>query len=570
MVPQHDDSVGRIARLACALLCATLFGRVMLGQQTPDPSAAVSVQGQVVDALSGEPLRQVSVTLTVDATGAPTENRRYRPQRINTTTDAAGNFIFRNLPAGRYQLQGEKTGYVPAAFSDRAGQTRTLLHGEPGQQLTDIVFKLFPQAVISGQVLDEFGEPIAGAPVALLRQMDYFRRITERARGGDTNAVGEFLIGELRPGNYIVLAEPASTRSRRGAVPKQGQEEQATYVPTYYPGTPDPQAAAAIPLAAGQHVRGLDVWLQKGRLYQIRGRVEGLEPERGGFRVNLIPQDAIRRSSPRRPFQDLQNDRDGGFLISGVIPGEYQLFVSRILDNRPEVLASVSISVSNRDVDGLVLPAIPRGPVTISGRIRAETGSMNLEGAEVTLQRLGLPVPSVSGGTPIMPVEADGSFAIGNITPEKYWVDVSYPEGDTWYVKRITAGTTDVLRDGLDLTQSPAVAPLEIVISPEGGMIQGVVLEGELPRAGAYVTLFPETLTEADQASRRGANTDESGQFVIRNVTPGSYRLFAWEQRFAYRDLEEQDLRPYQASAVSVRVEENASKRVEVPLIPFP
>ena len=165
--------------------------------------------------------------------------------------------------------------------------------------------------------------------------------------------------------------------------------------------------------------------------------------------------------------------------------------------------------------------------------------------------------------------DAAGSFAFGNLPPGRYQL-----QGDkTGYVPAVYStqpGQIRTLRDGLDLTQSGIIAPLDIVISSEGGMIQGVVMEGDAPRAGAYLTLFPETLTSGDQRLRRGANSEGSGQFVIRNVAPGNYRLFAWEQRFSFRELEERDLQPYQSSGVRVRVEENALERVEVPIIARP
>jgi len=565
MVTRLNSTLARTGWVIGPLLCLMLSENGALAQTPPGiPEEFVSLKGQVVDALSGEPIRQVALTLTIVENNAQLAERRDRPPRIRTTSDSAGNFLFRNLPPGRYQLQGEKTGYVMAAYSDRPGQIRTLLSGKPGQDLTGIVFKLIPQGVIAGKVLDEFGEPMANASLRLLRQMDYFPRIRDRFSGGGTNALGEYLIGDLPPGRYILFVEPNPGRSSRGAMLKQGQEEQDTYIPTYYPGTADAEAAASIQLGAGQQVRGIDVWLQKGRLYRISGQVSGLEPHR----INLIPVSADEQA-PRRPFQGIQNDRDGGFVISGVLPGEYQLMALRFAENGPpQYLGTSPVSVRNRDVEGLVVQSVPLGPISIAGRITMEESGGSLSGAGVGLQRLGPPVPFLTDGNTKM--QEDGVFTIENISPGKYSVNVSYPEGDTWYVKRITAGPTDVLRDGLDLTQSGTIAPLDIVISPEGGMIQGVVREGDAPRAGACLTLFPETLTSGDQRLRRGTNSDESGQFVIRNVAPGNYRLFAWEQRFSFRDLEEQDLQPYQSSSVRVRVEENASQRVEVPVIPLP
>ncbi|MGH7726077.1 MAG: TonB-dependent receptor [Candidatus Eiseniibacteriota bacterium] len=62
---------------------------------------------------------------------------------------------------------------------------------------------------------------------------------------------------------------------------------------------------------------------------------------------------------------------------------------------------------------------------------------------------------------------------------------------------------------------APTSAPANVPAS-RPGIVRGVVLDGKEPVPAANINLYGTT---------RGAQTDESGQFVIRNVPPGVHRL---------------------------------------------
>ena len=76
-----------------------------------------------------------------------------------------------------------------------------------GQDVTGIVMKLSPQAVIAGKVLDEDGDPVPYAQVMVLKQR-YMRgkRQWMPSGGGQVNDLGEFRVSGLQPGRYLVAA----------------------------------------------------------------------------------------------------------------------------------------------------------------------------------------------------------------------------------------------------------------------------------------------------------------------------------------------------------------------------
>ena len=85
-------------------------------QQTKPGTA--TLRGRVFGADTGQPLRKAQVRIT---SGELRENRL-------TTTDVSGRYEFRELPAGRYNLNASKGSYVCLAY----GQLRP---NEPGKPL---------------------------------------------------------------------------------------------------------------------------------------------------------------------------------------------------------------------------------------------------------------------------------------------------------------------------------------------------------------------------------------------------------------------------------------------------
>ncbi|PYR01870.1 MAG: hypothetical protein DMG00_30315, partial [Acidobacteria bacterium] len=91
------------------------------------------------------------------------------PLRVNKAvlTDASGRYDIGELPAGRYSITTTKTNYVPAVH----GQLRPLGPGKPidvanGAVVDHVDFALQRTGVISGTIVDEFGDPAAVVQVA--------------------------------------------------------------------------------------------------------------------------------------------------------------------------------------------------------------------------------------------------------------------------------------------------------------------------------------------------------------------------------------------------------------------
>src|SRR5437868_3897722 len=155
------------------VLAAACFAQV---QPSSNPSNAPGtkadvlkseISGQVVDSGTGQPLKKAWVTARQAERGGRSGS--------TAVTDAEGHFLLKDLDAGRYVLSAQRNGYVSQSYGQKnAGEQGTTLSLNPGQKLTDIVFRMIQGGIVTGRVVDEDSEPLARAQVQAL-QFRYFQ-----------------------------------------------------------------------------------------------------------------------------------------------------------------------------------------------------------------------------------------------------------------------------------------------------------------------------------------------------------------------------------------------------------
>ena len=113
------------------------------------------IRGRVVSADTGVPVRRAQVRISGNDVGSKT-----------SLTDGEGRYEFRDLPAGRFSLSAQKPGYMTVSY----GQTRPFESGKAIEladaQVMDKAEISMPRgSVVSGRIVDEFGEePVGPAP----------------------------------------------------------------------------------------------------------------------------------------------------------------------------------------------------------------------------------------------------------------------------------------------------------------------------------------------------------------------------------------------------------------------
>jgi hypothetical protein len=484
----------------CLLLAAGAAGLVLAQQGAPQRLARVS--GRVVRNPTGEPLRRASVTL-----------RSPDGEWQRALTDAQGNFTIDQVRPGEYRLDAERAGYLRQEYGAGGPAYRGTTLTVAGRDVTGLEFRLTPQGVLTGRVVDEEGEPVNGAEVTALRLVGFGTpRALRRIRGGATDDRGEFRIPALNPGSYYLVAEPPDLLL--------GGAREVEYAPSFFPGSNDAAGAVPILVGAGQEVPAV-IQLRKTRVFRVSGRVVdaggGTIP--AGVQLSLVPKDPALALMALAPPSALTAE-GGSFLIEDVPPGAYYL-TAFYAQGRLRISARVPLDVSGRDVEGAILTA--GAGVQVKGRLRTESPAA-LKGA--TLSLVPAEGPALAGWTAA--VSEDGAFQLENVPRDRFLFEFSgLPESH--YVKSARSGGQDVL-DGLDLGRFTGGVELEVLLAPNAGAIEAQVTDDGKPVAGASVVLSPEPLGPPRPFLHRTAQTDSMGRVRVGGLAPGDYRLYAYEE----------------------------------------
>lgn len=541
-------------------------------QPAGKPGDLCSLEGRVLDAVSGDPVKKASVTLT-SAAASPTAVGL--PQQFSTSSDAAGRFAMKDLEPGSYRLQVTRNGYVPAQYGERGpSKPGTELTLSRAQQPKDLVVRMTPHGVVSGRVLDTDGDPVAATMVQLLRP-SYAGGKKQLTTGGaaQTNDLGEYRVFGLAPGRYYVTAGSMSATTAavlsvdRSAEPRPEED----YVTTYYPGVTDPAAATPVDVAPGVQIRNIDVSLAKRRTVHIAGRVNA--PARASL-LMLAPRSLTGALSLRM----VRVDAKGEFDARGVAPGSYALSGS-VQQNGKTYSSTLPVEVGQSDIEGLVFTIGPG--VAVAGRVRVEGETkVDLSKIRVRLQPREMGLGSLMGA--IGSVLAGGgiggepgklgddlSFRLDDVSADLYDVAVTgLPDG--FFVKAVHSGAADVLVSGLEV-RGAAPEPVEIVLSPHGGQVSGVAKNpaDQQLAAQATVALVPSDKERAGHAEYYHDTTvGADGRFQFKSVPPGEYKLFAWEDVESGAWLDPDFIKPLEDKGRSVTVRADGQETADLLVIP--
>jgi hypothetical protein len=512
-----------------------------------------SIEGQILNAATGAPLRRAAVRLTAigrggrGGPGGPGGG----PATQARETDDQGRFAFPNLEAGRYMLSAERQGFLRQNYGGRKYNTSgTAIVLAADQRVNNLVMKMSPQSVIAGKVLDDEGEPVANVQVRAFK-MGYRngKKQWVQAGGGSTSDIGEYRIPSLEPGRYLVATNQSnrslSSMQTAGNAPLPDAPDMR-YAATYYPSTTDERSAVAVDLGPGGENRGIDIRLVKTPVFRVRGRVAVADAAAAGRRgmpmVMLVSRDGSRppgNMSPARP-------PDYRFEIANVSPGSYIVY-AQSGGRGEEGIAFQPIEVQGRHIDGLILT--PSAGAEVTGTVKVEDADNPVDLSRVNIM---LRPTGPQFGNPPRGRVAEGAFAMKNVPALQYTVVVSgAPEGS--FVKSIRYGGREVPDDGVVITGGA----IEITLSATaGGLTVAAVDKDGKPSVGAMIALV------LDGVAIRGSTADENGAASFNGLKPGDYTVLAWEDipSGAWNDP---DFRK-QYSGTSVKVEPRGKAVVQV------
>ena len=550
------------------------------------------IRGRVVANDTGTAVRRAQVRISSLDIGSKT-----------AFTDAQGRYEFRDLPVGRFTVSVSKSGFVTMQY----GQARPFEPGRPielaeAQAMEKADVALPRGSVVSGRILDEFGEPVADATVAAMRMQFTMgkRRLVASGRNSMTNDLGQFRLFGLPPGEYYVSVTVRSFDSMfmdmMGGGPggPTGSNTTSGYAATYFPGTPNPGAAQRISLAVGQEVANADIQMQPVRLARISGNAVSSDGKpMSGAMVMLMP--TMKDATNFMPGGTSTTDKDGNFTVSGVAPGEYTVQVQSLAAimsaathamalmgaeagtapppaqrMEPE-FAIAAVTVAGEDITGLTISgargARARGRVVFEGGAKPENvTSLRLIATPTDFDAVSITASAFG----MAGVKENGTFEIEGLVGGRVFRFMDPPKG--WFLKRVTHESDDVTDKGYAFKPGEEVEGFDIVMTTRSQPVSGTVTNDKGEPAKDYtVVVFPEdpqqwmTTTSRTHASSR---PDQQGQFRIAELPPGAYLAIAVEYVAEGEWMDPEWMARAARKATAFTLTEGAAKTLNLKLSP--
>lgn len=526
------------------------------------------VEGQVLS-LAGAPLKKANLRLQF--TGQ--QNPSSPPANYSTASDNEGKFLFEDVTPGTYILSAQRTGYINQSYGAKSpGSGMTPLKLSAGQVMKDLVFKLVPQAMIFGRLVDDDGDPLPNFSIQASRWVFMNgKKQLQMTANASSQADGTFIIGGLRGGRYYLCADGRSNNFSFGVDRPGNKKPEESYLKTYFPNVLDAASAALVDVAEGAEVRGIEIHLRRGRVFEIRGKIQSGTSGPKYASLTLIPKGAPASSFLDRRQAQVQG-KDGEFQFKNVTPGTYVLRsqFAQVETRDPTgeftkstpLVAHLEVTVADQSIENLIVPLAPgpeiKGVFRTEGTDPATPTAAAKSPPSVQLHNTDDPMSPSAG---YAQANDDGTFRMQGVTPSVVRVSV-YGLPDNTYVKSIGFAGQDVNGKDLDLT-SGAGGEMEIVVSPSGAQVTGVVRDAD----GKAVPSAIVQIYDKSGELAKSANTDQNGAFDVKGLAPGEYKTFAWEDR-GDGVISDPDFRKsFESKSTPVKLAEKSRENIEPLLI---
>ena len=566
----------------------------------PMPTGTARIRGRVLAADTGTPLRRAQVRLT-------SQNIR---NAKTATTDTEGRFDLSELPAGRYTLAVSKAGYLTLQY----GQRRPLEPGKPIDlsegQLLDRTDVLLPRGgVVTGRIVDEYGEALPDATVQALRYqyVGGQRQLAPAGRAAQTDDIGQYRIFGLPPGDYYVTAatrtpmaaiqaatdtftfvaappgvgapfDPAAAAGLQAVREAIGgsDDELTGYAPTYYPGTATLTDAQRVTIGVGEEMPGISFSMTLAKLAKISGTVIDSQGQALARGVVVIRPN---RGGPMfmRGGMNGGGVNGGAFTINGVPPGDYMLQVrsggpgpGRGGPGGPgrgdAEFANVHVSVNGSNIDGLVI-ATTTG-ATVAGRV---TFGNSRTPANLSSVRVTAASTDADQGPPIgagaLSTAADGTFELRGLGGSVLFRVANPPSG--WTLKAVRLEGADITDTPHEFKGGETITGLEIELTDKPTRINGTVTGTGSDSIKDYaVVVFTDDNDHWVPQSRfvRAGRPDQDGHFQITGLPPGRYLAVALEYLEQGSEMDPDLLEQLKTKGTSFTLDEGETHQLNLKL----
>jgi hypothetical protein len=327
-----------------------------------------------------------------------------------------------------------------------------------------------------------------------------------------TDDRGQYRLFGLKPGEYYILAMDS-------AEPDGGPQDSwvkqylgTEYVPVYYPGVVQVGQAQVVSAKPGDEVQA-DFSMRHMKTVEVAGRVIGPD---GPAKDTWVALEASGGENNLNPMREGITDDKGTFRLKSILPGTYLITAGGKAGRGRQ-----KIEVGAESIESLIISL--GGGSTFQGRITvAGPGSVTLERLRVSF----LPIGEGEQLERYGQVKKDGTYEITSVTDGSYAVRLWGLEQE-WYLRSVRLGQEDILENGLQVERGAPGGTLEIIVSSSSAQLEGSVTDGDQAMSGARVRITPDPETPYNRFRSVSVRTDQTGRFMVPNLAPGKYRVFA-------------------------------------------
>jgi hypothetical protein len=507
------------------ILFALTLAAPLVGQNVPENPDVAVIEGTVINIQNSRTIPRATVTL-LHLKGTGSKSQR---------ADGRGHFLFRNVEPGIYRLMAERPGF----FSDEhKREYQPLFEVAAGEHVENMPVRLIPAALVSGEIRDEYNDPVQDAEIRVLSVQTRLGQMYLRVAGkAMTDDRGVYRIAGLHPGKYYLVVEYKSkalttlasiienVNALAKMTDKNGRpltlampgvpDSPYTYAPLFYPDTSDFQQAQSLKLNPGDEAAA-DFLLISAPVVSIRGKVvNGITGQTPGnatvaaFWTNYVEGGGI----------PVLISPGGSFEVRGVAPGAYTLRATFTEDKRV-FSGEQTIQVGDQGAQNVQITALPdfaaSGHVTIAGTSDHPPRKVLIEFAGNGL----MPRIRVSASFPEFKFEAQ-------LRPDRRYYARALNLPEDYYLKSVAIAGHEMSPN--DVLVSGLRGDLEITFSAAGAQVDGVLYDSKGDPTRGSILLAPDLADPGPPELFRRKSAGSDGKFNFRGVPPGSYRLLAME-----------------------------------------
>lgn len=473
------------------------------------------VSGQVTNT-EGLPLAEITVEVYRQKHG------RWRPI-AKATTDAEGQYTVNRLAAGSYRVR----------FVDWAGRYRPQFYDQAPDlaQASDVIVTadsitsdinatLLTGGIISGQVTNTAGRPIAQAEVCAMPAIQPrpdgeidpdIRPPDEDGRCAETNQEGRYEITGLESGDYVVhfLGQPD------------------IYISEFYNDQSSWSEADPVTVVVGQRTAGVDAVLSSGSL------LSGLVTDQATGKALADMWVCV---TPRHRHGERQcgtTDTNGGYLIAGLRPGQYLVefwdpsgtYQPQFYDHQPSQETATPVIIEADQTIGGINAALSTGG-HITGQVTDGAGTAL---ADITIEVYGghnNPADdhddAVWRWRGLAQTDETGQYEIGGLPSGQYRVgffDWSGQYIPQYYDNAPTLETATAVT----VTLGDTTPNIDAVLAQSGGFTGQVTSEAGDSLAGISVTAYQ--FRETSWQPLASGYSNEAGEYEVYGLPSGTYRV---------------------------------------------